>query len=237
MSVEIKLQMKCLVIMKLMIVIVRVMFVFCLMVVNARLIVFDALADSGNEGIEIISAGNRYKSIEDYKEVENRNNTDVQSGSQNLNLEEIVEPIVFSKIGNHISQLPFESIFQRRIRLDKENLLKLTLASQNSLLGQKLSGDSAVVYEQFLPAFIAMRKVGFNTVVERVIEDFQRNNGDVIYYKYLKSKDLESVLGQSFAGGDYQGPILLISDKKKLRIMTLESVPDESTANYSAQAR
>ena len=58
--------------------------------------------------------------------------------------------------------------------------------------------------------------------VKKVIEDFQAEKGQSLSYKLLKKKDLEIVLSQSITKNGYEGPVLLMSNKKKLRIMTLQ---------------
>ena len=56
-----------------------------------------------------------------------------------------------------------------------------------------------------------------------MVEEFQQDILGNFRSKRLMAKDLESTLRQSFGSMDYDGPILIISHQKKLRIMTLQS--------------
>ena len=77
-------------------------------------------------------------------------------------------------------------------------------------------------FDPFLESYSRISRLGFNTGVARIVEEFRDTSQDGIKYKRLMPKDLETTLSRSFEAGDYTGPILIISHQKKLRIMTLE---------------
>ena len=95
---------------------------------------------------------------------------------------------------------------------------------------QSLEEDNKA-YDPFLQSYVAISKIGFNTGVKKVIEDFQAEKGQNFSYKLLKKKDLEMVLSQSFTKNGYEGPVLLMSNKKKLRIMTLQPQEKDGISN------
>jgi hypothetical protein len=175
--------------------------------------------------IEIISAGKKYGSIGDYKKAEENSIMLSQSGEDELKLNKKGFLLPLVKRIDMKGHLPIESLFNVEFQVNTENFQKMV--ANTNIQGESVNIDpmndvTLAIYKQFLPSFIAMRKIGFETGITKVIEDFQINNKGVVSYKRLKSSDLESVLSQSFSEGSYQGPILLISDKKKVRIMTLD---------------
>jgi hypothetical protein len=93
------------------------------------------------------------------------------------------------------------------------------------------SEEDNKAYDAFLQSYVAISKIGFNTGVNKVIEDFQAEKGQTFPYKLLRKKDLEMVLSQSITKNGYEGPVLLMSNKKKLRIMTLQSQKEDDISN------
>lgn len=199
-------------------------YICCVLAFNCCYIGY-ALAEQNVISIEIISAGKKYPSFEDYKRSADDLNLMNRSNSENINPENGFKSFPFLVRRQFLNPLPIEALLNCSWEIDKGRFVKGVTSIQDlkkAFNDENFSDLSVMMFEQFLPSFIAMRKIGYNTVITKVIDEFQKSNGSVISYKRLKSSDLEKVLSKSFSGGEYTGPILLISDKKKLRIMTLE---------------
>lgn len=179
-----------------------------------------ALENSFNAPIEVISAGKKYQSFQDYK---NAGHGQIQKDKAVVHFHGL-EELGMENIQSILTGIQKRS-FMPLVYFCGMPYLKEKASSFNKddEAGTQLSKESEKLPD---PLYVAISRVGFNTGVMRVIEDFQKDKTQGLSYKSLKPKDLEIMLRDSFAGDDYDGPILLISDKKKLRIMTLESDND-----------
>lgn len=195
---------------------------FCLIAIDIK--------GASAKDIEIISAGKRYESLRIYKQSESMKNLANQMAAEKLMEQKGIVPLSIFKRRDRLSQFPWESVLRGVMDLNMQNIQTVLNVSLKAGIRQEKresKRDAEFIYNQYLPSFIAMRKVGYNTVIANIIEDFYQANGKTVYYKQLKPQDLEEALSRSIEDGDYTGPILLISDKKKLRIMTLDSSQTE----------
>lgn len=167
-----------------------------------------ALAQVHEAPIEIIVHGKKFESIEQYRQSKQNVQDQKALGRSVISGKRFVSPLFY-----------FASKNPDLIRFDQVQNLSNKQSSKTFLKREKMLRP----YDQLLPAFAAMSKVGFNTGVIKMIEAFQKAGSDTIVYKSINSKDLENTLSESFPEGGYSGPILLISDKNKVRILTLDS--------------
>ena len=176
-----------------------------------------ASADSKGEPIEIISGGIKYGSIEIYKEAEREKKENVSR------IYETSAKYIQALLKNMQRSLNFISVIPNiwSVNADQRPILNEEEIVLEPFDLQSLEEDNKA-YDPFLQSYVAISKIGFNTGVKKVIEDFQAEKGQSLSYKLLKKKDLEIVLSQSITKNGYEGPVLLMSNKKKLRIMTLQ---------------
>lgn len=177
--------------------------------------------------VEVFVDGKRYESLEQYKEARR----------ESLNHS---APVMFRK-DRTLKRSSWERLLKndlgRRFRYSIVTGRRYFLSSadvQRYLEPQEdaaRSAQEAVSFnEPFLEFHSRISRLGFNTGVALVIEDFLGQTVEVGYYKRLLVKDLETTLSRSFENSDYSGPILIISHNKKLRIMTLEDREAQSQA-------
>lgn len=160
-------------------------------------------------GIEIIADGKKYDSIEDYRE---RQAAAARSRSK--------DGLAMQYVLNHVKRYVRYPLDVNPKAADIQQWVLGTAKTKE----KQPSGNT---YDPFLESYSLISRIGFNTGISKVIEDFQHDIQGKFSSKHLKPKDLESTLRQSFGGMDYTGPILIISHQKKLRIMTLETQETE----------
>jgi hypothetical protein len=190
---------------------------------------------SKDESIEIISGGIKYDSIKTYKEAEQkRNEKKIVSKSDGFEetsgkyIQALLKDIQRRSPGSLNSFSVMPNIWN--VNADQyPTLCKVGIGIEPIQFQSSEEDDKT--YDPFLQSYVAISRIGFNTGVNKVIEDFQAENGHVFSYKRLKSKDLEMVLSQSITKNGYQGPVLLMSNKKKLRIMTLQPQEKDDISN------
>jgi hypothetical protein len=194
-----------------------------------------ASGNSQGESIEIISGGIKYKSIKTYKEAEQKRN-EKKIVSKPDGFEETSGKYIQALLKDIQRRSPVSlNLFSAMPNIWNVNadqcptLCKVGIGIEP--IQFQSSEEDNKAYDPFLQSYAAISRIGFNTGVNKVIEDFQAENGQVISYKRLKSKDLENVLSQSITKNGYQGPVLLMSNKKKLRIMTLQPQEKDDIAN------
>jgi hypothetical protein len=194
-----------------------------------------ALGNSRDGSIEIISGGVKYESLLIYKEAEReRNQRENVSRRQEFSDASVKYIQALLKDMQRHNQLSLSFLSEvpniwnvnagqfptlGKVKLMIEPFLRQSLEESNN------------AYDPFLQSYIAISRIGFNTGVNKVIEDFQAEKGRAFSYKYLKKKDLEMALSQSFTENGYEGPILLMSNKKNIRIMALQSQEKDAIPN------
>lgn len=182
-------------------------------------------ADDSRFTIEIIAGGKRFTSFEQYEQ-----------SKRKLNLRRNEEIFLNSSSPR---------LFMTSLNFFTPNIFRINkfvrcLSNQEKCYQFKNKGfgfkEDAVLgrYELYFPAFLAMSTVGFNTGVMRMIKAFQNRGKKVAIYKSINPKDLADVLNESFPDEGYSGPILVMSDKNKLRIMTLDFTK-EDVLDYGQQ--
>lgn len=179
----------------------------------------NVFAEIRNDSVEIIAGGRKYTSLEHYLL------------SKQSYIVKSAESGPFMRISFQIFITPLYCFMPNVYRFNSKDtyfewsVLRLGTGKDNKQLGKfKLNANGVFGWnEQFLPALLAMSKVGFNTGVIQMIKAFQNPKHTAMIYKNINSRELENVLSESFPDDGYSGPILLISDKNKLRIMTLDS--------------
>lgn len=175
----------------------------------------EAFASEKQSGIEIFANGRKYDSIDEYR-IDRMSKAVVRlesSGPQRdwVNIQNIVRSI------QNLMASPFD-IAPRSHVLKDTDVKQITLKAFKVTEKQPANG-----YDPFLESYGLISRIGFNTGINKVVEEFQQDILGNFRSKRLMAKDLESTLRQSFGSMDYDGPILIISHQKKLRIMTLQS--------------
>ena len=203
-----------------------------LMIGGAFLFFLGKLASGNSQGesIEIISGGIKYESMETYREAEREKRESVSKIYETSvkyiqallkNMQRHSQPPL-----NFLSAVP--NIWN--VNADQYPTLHKVDIGLEPIRSQSSEEDDKA-YDPFLLSYVAISKIGFNTGVNKVIEDFQAEKGQTFPYKLLRKKDLEMVLSQSITENGYEGPVLLMSNKKKLRIMTLQSQEKNDISN------
>lgn len=181
--------------------------IFLFVLLNDRGVSF--VYAQGRSSIEIIVRGKKFDSIELYQESKQKSEA---KGSK------VGDSWVVSREG-FLGPLFYFVADINNFRRIKQNFGGLPQEKGMDLRKQKFLGQ----YDRFFPAFAALSSVGFNTGVVRMIEAFHKLGDQAIVYKTIDRKDLANALDKSFPEGGYSGPILLISEKNKVRVLTLDS--------------
>lgn len=150
-------------------------------------------------------------------------------------------PIVFSKLGNIHKALLLILFFLISIVFPSHAAIEIyaggkrfdsfedyQASRQNNLPDHmKLSGP---IRDSRQAPFISrevrqkLEKISYNSGVHHVIVDFQQNWQNPKPRFIMDDQELQDVLQETIEG--QQGPVLLISDPKKMRIMSYSSNPD-----------
>ena len=163
--------------------------------------------EENNGSFEIIADGKKYGSMQSYQESKQKK---VQENWGSLE----------SQWRDKRDIGGIEFFFQDTLRHIRHLDLKPDIHSMKTVgIGKQLALDSIELtqsikelkwqekanktYDPFLESYGVISRIGFNTGITKVIEDFQSQINGSIYYKHLLAKDLESVLDQSFANNDY----------------------------------
>lgn len=97
------------------------------------------------------------------------------------------------------------------------------------------SGEDGVIADPFASSYKTFYKVGFNAGVDRAVEDFTVGNDRTSALEQVSAKDLEEALEKSFEAHD--GPLLLMSDHKKVKVMALEPLESKAVSDNKVLAR
>ncbi len=166
--------------------------------------------------IEVIADGQRYESIEKYKEARMGKLKRPVRGTAQSGKRKTVAGLLRNAVSlQYASSVLTAGRFYTGPR-DIEKYLKSSMDVKGA------DQDAETSFDPFLESYSRISRLGFNSGVARIVEEFAEHAKDSIQYKRLLAKDLEATLSRSFEAGDYSGPILIISHKKKVRIMTLE---------------
>lgn len=194
-----------------------------------------ALGNSRDGSIEIISGGVKYESLLIYKEAERERNQ-----RENVSRRQEFSDASVKYIQALLKDMQRHNQLLLNFLSEMPNIWNVNAGQSPTLSKGKLMiepflrqspEESNNAYDPFLQSYIAISRIGFNTGVNKVIEDFQAEKGRAFSYKYLKKKDLEMALSQSFTENGYEGPILLMSNKKNIRIMALQSQEKDAIPN------
>lgn len=187
------------------------------------------------KSVEIFVEGKKYSSLEDYREEEKRLAqafAEAQKGLPSSKDQELAElRSMFEQAArrvDHPLDLTFDPSKVKTIYLKGFSSAPLSTDGQEHSL---LKDKESVVADPFTRSYAVIYQVGVNTGVHSIVEDFvagESRPGDV---GRVNKKDLERVLQESL--GVYEGPLLLMSDQKRIRVMVLEP-PQSDTADNAA---
>lgn len=166
--------------------------------------------------IEVIADGQRYESIEKYKEARiGKLKRSVRGGAHSGKRTSMAGLLI-----DALSQCYASTVLSAgRFHAGPREIEKYLRSS----MGVKVTDqDTESYFDPFLESYSRISRLGFNSGVARIVEEFAEHAKDGTQYKRLMARDLEATLSRSFEGSEYTGPILIISHKKKVRILTLE---------------
>lgn len=177
--------------------------------------------------VEVFVDGKRYESLEKYKEARRdalKGPTSAVSQKKQKRERFSLAKLLKNDLGGRFRH---SILTGRRYYLSSADVQRYLEPQENSARGAQ---EFVSLNESFLEFYSRISRLGFNTGVARVVEDFRGQSVNVNYYKRLLAKDLETTLSRSFEKSDYSGPILIISHNKKLRIMTLGDREEQTQA-------
>ncbi|GEM_PF-5958350 len=178
--------------------------------------------------VEIFVEGKKYNSVEEYREEESNESLNVSAttqteggplGNKKQDLDELQD--MFAQAVRH-AQRPLDLKFDpRKIKtFYLKNFPQAQQPQENDRFSLSLKGQGSAVADPFTRSYAVFHQAGFNTGVNNVVGDFTTEKDQPADSKRINTQDIQRVLQESF--GVYDGPLLLMSDQKKLRVMVLE---------------
>jgi hypothetical protein len=184
----------------------------------------------GAQNVEIFVQGKKYNSIEEYREEEKRNITIVHK-KQSLDEFQIMLEQVISR-----SRPPLELTFGSG-QIKKFYFKDFLNARPEDKTSQdvSLSKDQTAVADPFARSYETIQQVGFNAGVDHVVNEFAVGKDRSAGSEKVSAKDLDKALKETSVA--YDGPLLLMSDQNKIKVMALEPTEgkDAGTAKVSDQ--
>ena len=187
--------------------------------------------------VEIFVEGKKYDSLEEYREEEKNKILEAVAATQKEDspvdhkkedLDELQD--MFGQAVRR-AQRPLDLKFDPR-KVKTLYLKNLSSRQQPKKVGQdpvSLKGQGSAVADPFAPSYAVFHQAGFNTGINRVVKDFTVGNEAPGDPRRVNAQDLERVLQKSL--GMYDGPLLLMSDQKRIRVMVLEPPEDGALGN------
>ncbi len=174
--------------------------------------------------IEIFSGGKHYDSMEGYRKKAGEEKDVI--GLENSGVE-------FTEVREMFDQAVQSSATPLDIKFDPTKMKTIHIKPADAAVVP--SGDSPAVESRetikdpFVHSYTLLNKIGFNAGIKDIVSEFAAAPTAGREKKVVSAKDLQKILQDSF--GDSNQPILLISDDKKLRVMTLDPKDLDTTAN------
>jgi hypothetical protein len=179
--------------------------------------------DGGQQPIEIFSGGKKYASMEVYRQEEKMNSQPVEkkdeageatSAEDNFSETRQMFDDALRTAKNPLS-LKFNPTKMKTIYIQKP-VAASSLAKAPAAF--RASKSSIFTKDPLTQSYILLNQMGFDQGVHNVVSEFTL--GKQWRGTAIDSSDLERVLRDSF--GDSTQPVLLISDRGKLRLMELD---------------
>lgn len=187
----------------------------------------------GAENVEIFVQGKKYDSFGEYRDEEKKKNLDSRIaaekrnsaiGPKKQNLDEfqmMLGEVMFR------SQLPLELTFgsgqiKKFYFKDFLNARPEDKTSQDASLAKD---QALVVADPLARSYEAIHQVGFNAGIDRVVDEFTVGKDRSAGLEKVGAKGLEQELKE--ASVVYDGPLLLMSDQKTIKVMALEPLEDK----------
>jgi hypothetical protein len=185
------------------------------------------------DSIEIFVGGRKYDSVEGYRDEEKKNEELTQQKTQ-------AAQDVSTPAQDNISELRemFDDALRSSntpldLKFDPTKMKTVYIQPPPAAVEQPVAAkEFTTTKDPFRHSYLMLSQVGFNDGIHQVISDFKvskRWKGGAV-----SAGELEEVLQKSL--GESSGPILLISDDNKLRVMQLEPQDNEVSSDDSDAA-
>ena len=196
-----------------------------------------------DQHVEIFVEGRKYNSIEDYREEEKNKNLqsiaitqagDVSVGQEKQGFDELRK--MSGEIVRHAGHplgVTFDPHKVKALYL-KDFLTKQPVEKvEQNPVSMKDRGFS--IADPLARSYTVFHQVGFNAGINHAVDDFIIGHDQSGVPQQVNRQDIDRVLEESLGTDD--GPLLFVSDQKKIRVMALEPLESKAISNIKMQAQ